>query len=62
MKTLDLNVCGVSEMNAVEMQQTNGGGFWAWVFACFAWDTISNPRETAGAIQRGADAACAYAI
>ena len=55
MKTLDLNNYGVQEMNAVEMQENNGGCWWivGVIVGGLIYDMISNPQETAAAWERG---------
>ena len=58
MKNLDLNNCGVQEMNAGEMRENNGGSFLAAVAVSFlvyvAWDIAMNPSDAAAHIRKGA--------
>jgi hypothetical protein len=56
MKNLDLNAFGVQEMNAEEMNGTNGGIF-LWIAAglatAFFWDCVMNPSDTKAQIAKG---------
>lgn len=57
------NALGIQEMNTSEMKMTNGGN-WFVVAAVtaitgFIYETLTNPKDTAGALKSGADKAAA---
>ncbi|MFV0471104.1 MAG: hypothetical protein ACK5L7_03585 [Paludibacteraceae bacterium] len=57
MKTLDLNTYGVQEMNAAEMREVNGGGFfrdaWDFIVGVYEWivDNVRIVVDAAGNVK-----------
>lgn len=60
MKGLNLNACGVQEMNVTEMMNENGGSLIGWFVLAIAggliYDLVCHPDDVAESYARGAEA------